>query len=240
MSFPLVSILLCVGMAACEDTRTSGKAATTSDVSGWVAKGPSAWAEHLGPEAVLDDDGFLALARLATWLVSNPPPAKDEVDSSRSLAWAQAYTKMVKDIADQPRWSVRTIIDKDLWAAFGKSQAIIGITDGQTRVLHEQLIDLSHAGIAALRILIREGQLGEAEYLARRLFVVGERIGQDGADRDTIIWTLQLYIGAHAAESFAIIAEKREDMQAAQRYRQIEEGIEEYGKRLVERLRGGP
>ena len=103
-----------------------------------------------------------------------------------------------------------------------------------------QLDEVSRAGASALSIFIREGKLDEAEALALRLFVLGERIGQDGADKDSLIWTLQLAIGAHGAEALVTIADMRADAQAKQRYSQIADGISEYSDKRFERHLGGP
>ena len=225
---PVISVLLCFALTACEEQSSQGKAETPADISKWVAKGPNAWAAHLGPEATQIEDGFPALVQLATWIASNPMPSVEEFDSSEWLAWAQTYSSMVNDITDQSYWSVKPVLGPDIQMGFGKDKPILSITDGQERVMTSQLGRVCYAGRPALSIFIREGKLDEAEALARRLFVLGERIGQDGADKDSLIWTAQFAIGAHGAEALVTIADMRDDAQAKQRYSQIKDGISEY------------
>lgn len=240
LALPVISALLCFALTACEKQSSQGKAETPADISKWVAKGPDAWAAHLGPEATQIEDGFPALVQLSTWIASNPKPQEEEFDSSEWLAWAQTYSNMVNDITDQSYWSVKPVFGPDIRMGFGKDKPILSITDGQERVMMSQLAGACYAGRPALSIFIREGKLDEAEALALRLFVLGERIGQDGADKDSLIWIMQLAIAAHGAEALVTIADMREDAHAKQRYSQIKDGISEYSDKRFERLRGGP
>lgn len=229
-------IVLCAAViSACRDTSSGDSANAGTD--GWVAQGPRAWAEHLAPEAASSEDGFPVLIQLSSWLMSASAPAEDE--PARSLDWAREYSDMVSAIAERSRWSGRILVDEDLRAMYGDKVAK-GITDGQSQILNSELIEVGKAAKSALRVLHGHGEDELAERLALRVFALAERIGRSDAHQDQTIAALQISMGAAAAESLATVALERGDAEGERRYRDIRAGIEEYGKRHMQRLRGSP
>jgi len=231
----LFMVLCTAAISGCREASPGDSA--NAGVDGWVAQGPRAWAEHLAPKAASNEDGFPSLIQLSSWLTSVSIPAEEE--PVQSLDWAKEYSDMVTAIAERSRWSGRILVDEDLKAMYGDKVAK-GITDGQSQISNSGLIEVGKAAKSALWVLQEHGEDELAERLALRVFALVERLGRSGGHQDQAIAALQISMGAGAAESLATIARERGDAEGERRYRDIRAGIEEYGKRHMQRLRGGP